>query len=311
MIRYASIRLLIWIPTFLVASAMVFLVIRLLPGDPLDTLYPGVMRGTLTPADEARIRAELDLDRPVAVQYVLWLDDVAHGRLGDSVRYRVPVSDLLRRRAPHTATLVGSSLALALLVAIPVGFLAATRRGGAVDWGASALALAGLSVPPFALGTVLALVLGVWWRIVPTVGDLRLPTVTLGIAITGYLVRYVRSGVLDELPKDYVRLARSKGVSPPTVYLRHVLPNAIPDTLTVVAASIGYGLGGAVIVEQIFNWPGLGLLMFEAVTSRDYAVVQALALLSAFVFSAVNLIADLARAAIDPRLRTSHAAKHS
>lgn len=305
MIRYAFLRVAYWFPVLLLSSAIVFALMRLLPGDPINLLYPPEAQALLSEEDRQRLRSQLGLDRPLPVQYVAWGATLLRGDLGISLRYRRPVLELVRDRAPRTAALVVGSTALAVLIALPVGFLAATRRGSVFDWGASALALLSLSVPAFALGTLLVLVFAVRLRLVPSIDHLLLPTVTLGLTSAGILVRYVRSGVLEELPKAYVQQARAKGLGPTRVQRRHVLPNAIPDALTVLAAVIGYLLGGAVVVEQVFGWPGLGLLMFESITGRDYAVVQALALLSALVFSGVNLAADLARAALDPRVRAA------
>lgn len=303
MTGYVARRLASWVPVLLLSSVLVFAMMRILPGDPIDVMFPAGTQALLTSEARAELNRELGLDRSLPRQYVAWLRTLGSGELGTSLRYRRPVLELLGERGPKTAALVAGSTVIAILIAVPVGVLAALRRGTIADWGASALALVGLSIPSFALGTALVLLFAVRWRLVPSIDDLRLPMVTLGLTSAGVLVRYVRSAVIDELPKEYVRTARAKGLMSLPVLVVHVLPNSLPNVITVLASIIGYQLGGVIVVEQVFNWPGLGLLMFESITGRDYAVVQALALVSAIVFSCVNLAADVTRAAIDPRLR--------
>jgi peptide/nickel transport system permease protein len=303
MTRYALQRLTALFPILLLVSVIVFLVMRLLPGDPADIFAPPDAQFGVSMQVRERVHQELGLDQPLPVQYLAWDLRVIRGDLGNSLRYQRPALMLARERAPKTVMLVMLSTALACLIAVPVGFLAAMRQGTAFDWGATGLALVGHALPAFVLGPLLVLVFSVWLRWFPSLDSLVLPVVALGVSTAGLLVRHVRSGVLDELGKDYVRSARAKGLRPHVVQLHHVLPNALPVTIAVLATSIGYQLGGAVIVEQIFGWPGLGSLMFDAITGRDYAVVQTLALLATLVFSIVNLVADLARASIDPRLR--------
>lgn len=301
MLRFIANRVLASIPVLLVASVIVFGAMRLLPGDPIDALYPA--DAAVSPEARAELRQELGLDQQLPAQYLHWLGRILQGDLGTSVRAQRPVTALIVEPARATGELALIGTVLGLLVALPLGTLAATRRGRLLDFGATGLALTGISVPAFALGTFLALVFGVWLGWVPTVGNLVLPAVTVAIGTAGFLVRAVRSDVLDQLSRDYVRTARGKGLPASMVYGAHVLPNALPVTVSVLATTLGYQLGGVVVVEQVFDWPGLGTLMFQSITGRDYAVVQAIALIAVLAFVVVNLTADVVRAALDPRLR--------
>jgi ABC-type dipeptide/oligopeptide/nickel transport system permease component len=294
-------RLLACIPVLLVVSVIVFLVMRLLPGDPIDALYPA--EASVSEETRALLRESLGFNSPLPVQYIRWLGRIVTGDFGTSIRLRRPIAPLLLERARATAMLVLGSATLALALSIPLGIVAALHRGKATDRAVTVAALFGLSIPEFALGTFLALLLGVWLRWVPTIGDLTLPVLTQALVMTGMLVRSIRSGIIDQLSQDYVRTAHGKGLRPAYVQLRHVFPNALPITLSLLAAVVGYALGGAIIVEQIFAWPGLGLLLFESISTRDYPVVQAVVLFTASTYVVVNLVADMLRATIDIRLR--------
>jgi len=299
---FAIERLLVCIPVLLIISIVVFAAMRMLPGDPVDALYPA--DASVSPEAKAELRRELGLDQPLPVQYLRWLQKTAGGDLGTSIRSRQPVTSMLWLRWKATAQLVLWSTLLALAIALPAGTIAAFRRGSVIDTGVSMLALTGLSIPNFALGTLLALCFGVWLHWTPTAGSLVLPVMTLGIGTAGILVRSVRSSMLDQLGGDYVRTARGKGLGPAAVQIVHILPNAAPTMVTILATVIGYQLGGAFIIEQIFAWPGLGQLLFQSISGRDYATVQGIALLSTVTYLIVNLVADLGRAMLDPRLRS-------
>ncbi|MBV8715498.1 MAG: ABC transporter permease [Chloroflexi bacterium] len=301
MISHVVRRLLGSIPVLLVASLVVFAAMRLLPGDPVDALYPA--NASVSPEARAALRAELGLDEPVPLQYTRWLMHTLSGDLGTSLRQRRPVLQLIAQRAPLTGMLVLLSTVLAVAIAVPLGTLAAIGRESLIDHAASALALGGLSVPGFALGTLLALVFGVWLRIVPTVGHPALPVVTQALAAAGILVRNVRSGVLDELKQEYVRTARSKGLHELRSLVIHIAPNALPVTVSVLATVVSFELGGSVVIEEVFGWPGLGSLLFDSVAGRDFAVVQAVALLAVMSCTLVNLAADISRGVLDPRTR--------
>lgn len=301
MVFYVAKRVVLSLPILFIVTVIVFVSVRLLPGDPVDALYSA--EASVSEVARAALRHELGLDQPLPVQYVRWLSRILSGDLGMSIRMRQPVLALIVRRAGATLPLVAWSTLLALAIAIPIGTLAAQRRGSPFDYAAVALALLGLSIPGFALGTFFALVFGVWLRLVPTAGSITLPIVTLGITTAGILVRNVRSSMLDELGRDYVRTARGKGLSAGVVLRRHILPNALPVTVSVLAVQIGYLLGGTVVIEQVFAWPGLGLLLFDAVGARDYAVVQGVVLFIAAAYVFINLTADIIRAALDPRIR--------
>jgi ABC-type dipeptide/oligopeptide/nickel transport system permease component len=301
-VSYVFKRLVACIPVLLVVSIIVFLAMRLLPGDPIDALYPA--EASVSEETRALLRESLGLNSPLPIQYGRWLLRLTSGDLGTSIRLRRPIAPLLLERARATATLVLGSTTLALLLAIPLGILAALNRGNVTDRAVTITALLGLSIPEFALGTFLALLFGVWLNWFPTIGDLVLPVLTQGLVMTGLLVRNIRATVIDQLSQDYVRTARGKGLRSTYVQLRHVLPNALPIILSLLAAVVGYALGGAIVVEQIFAWPGLGLLLFEAISLRDYPVVQSVVLFTALSYVVVNLIVDILRATLDIRLRT-------
>jgi ABC-type dipeptide/oligopeptide/nickel transport system permease component len=298
-------RCLAAIPVLLLASLLVFCAMRLLPGDPVDALYPA--NASVSPAARSALRVELGLDQPLPVQYLRWLLHTASGDLGTSLRQRRPVVQLIAQRAPLTGVIVLASTILAVVVAVPLGFVAAARRGTLIDHAASGVAISGLSVPGFALGTLLALVFGVWLHLVPTVGRAELPIVTQAVAAAGILVRNIRGGVLEELGKDYIRTARGKGLDSWTSLARHALPNSLPVGISVLATIVGYELGGSVVIEEVFGWPGLGSLLFDSVAGRDFAVVQGVALVAVATYTLVNVAADLGRAMLDPRVRVAHA----
>ncbi|MEL6148395.1 MAG: ABC transporter permease [Chloroflexota bacterium] len=301
MLLYIIRRIASGIPVLFIVSLFIFSGIRLLPGDPIDALYPPDASVSEEVRDE--LRRSLGLDRGVHVQYIRWVGGILQGDLGVSIRNQQPVSGLISRRAGKTIQLVVLSTVFAVVLAIPLGTLAALKRGTAIDYAAIGFALFGLSIPGFALGTFFALVFGVWLNWVPTTGHLALPVLTQGLATAGILVRNVRSTIADEQGRDYVRTARGKGISSSTMYLRHVLPNALPVVISVLAVQIGYQLGGTVVIEQVFAYPGIGLLLFDSVGARDYAVIQAIALLMASTYVIVNMIADIVRALLDPRIR--------
>ncbi|MEA3276614.1 MAG: nickel ABC transporter permease [Pseudomonadota bacterium] len=283
---------------------LVFLLIHLVPGDPVEAMLGESAR----PADRAAMRQALGLDRPLSEQYLTYLGRLVRLDLGQSFHYQQPVRVLLAERIPPTLELTAAALALALLLAVPLGVMAARHRGDALDSGAMSFSLLGISVPNFWLGPVLILVFSLWLGWTPVSGrdgalSLVLPALTLGTALAAVLARMVRSSVLEVLGEDYVRTARAKGLSEAAVLWRHALRNAWLPVLTLVGLQLGGLLGGAVITETVFAWPGVGSLLVEAIQSRDYPVVQACVLLISLAYVLVNTLTDLAYAWVDPRIR--------
>ncbi len=284
-------------------SCLVFFLIHLVPGDPVE-----VMLGESAQlGDRVALRSVLGLDQALPVQLAHYLLGLASGDLGQSLHSHRPVWELLRERIPATAELAGAALAIALLVAIPLGVIAARRRGSYWDRGSMALALLGLSLPNFWLGPLLILTfsVGLGWLPVSgreTAASLVLPAITLGTGMAAILARMVRAALLEVLGEDYIRTARAKGLSPTRVVWRHGLPNAALPIITLIGLQLGALLGGAVITETVFSWPGLGSLMVEAINRRDYPVVQGAVLLISLSYVVVNTCTDLLYARLDPRL---------
>ncbi|WP_133512054.1 nickel ABC transporter permease [Candidatus Thiosymbion oneisti] len=283
---------------------LVFLLIHLVPGDPVEAMLGESAR----PADRQALRAALGLDRPLGEQYLRYLGGLVRLDLGQSFQFQRPVADLLAERIPATLELAGAALALALVVAVPLGVLAARNQGGALDSGAMGLSLLGISIPNFWLGPLLILVFSLWLGWTPVSGrdgpvSLILPAITLGSGLAAVLARMVRGSVLEVLGEDYVRTARAKGLSEATVVRRHALRNAWLPVLTLIGLQLGGLLGGAVITETVFAWPGIGSLLVEAIQNRDYPVVQAGVLLISLAYVLVNTLTDLVYAWVDPRIR--------
>jgi len=283
---------------------LVFLLIHLVPGDPIEAMLGESGR----PADRQALRASMGLDRPLAEQYLHYLGGLARLDLGQSFQFQRPVVDLLAERIPATLELAGTALLLALAVAVPLGVLAACNQGGVFDSGAMGLSLLGISVPNFWLGPLLILVFSLWLGWTPVSGrdgpvSLILPAVTLGSGLAAVLARMVRGSLLEVLGEDYVRTARAKGLSEAAVIRRHALRNAWLPVLTLIGMQLGGLLGGAVITETVFAWPGIGSLLVEAIQNRDYPVVQACVLLVSLTYVLVNTLTDLVYAWVDPRIR--------
>ncbi len=283
---------------------LVFFLIHLTPGDPVE-----VMLGEhAAPADRAALRTSLGLDRPLGAQYVDYVRRLARLDLGVSLHSRRPIASLLAERIPATAALAGAALAVAAVLALAFGTLAAVRRGSAWDYGAMGFAMLGVSVPNFVLGPVLILVFSVWLGWFPVSGreapaSIVLPALTLGTALAAILSRMVRSSLLEVLGEDYVRTARSKGAGGARVVFVHALRNAMLPVATLLGLQLGALLGGAVITEIVFAWPGVGQLTIDAIRQRDYPVLQACVLLVSLGYVAVNTLTDAVYAWLDPRIR--------
>jgi peptide/nickel transport system permease protein len=298
--------------TLLLASLMVFASLLVLPGDPAQLILG--LRSD--PEQHARLSAELGLDRPPLERYGLWLGGAVRGDLGRSLTYGQPVIDLIVERLPVTMPLLAASSLLALLIALPAGAYAASRRGSASDAAVVALAQAGLAVPSFWLGLLLALLFAVNLGWLPATGfrtwsedfwgavrSLVLPVLTLGLGQAAALIRSVRGGILEVLGQDYVRTARSKGVGGVRLIVRHVLRNALVTVVTLLGVQLGQLLAGAVIIESVFALPGLGTLALQAVQQSDFPLVQGVVLLIATAIVGLNLLVDLLYGWLDPRVR--------
>ncbi len=290
-------------------SAVSFILLNLAPGDPAEIVLrqrnPGQAPGS---AAVAAMRTELGLDSSLPVQYARWVSQAISGDLGRSYVTEQPVAAQLIRRTVPTVALTGSALALALLVAVPMGILSARRRGSPEDTAARLVALVGAAAPSYALAYGLIILFAVKLSWLPALGygspaQIVLPAIALSLAPMAQLMRLIRASMLETLGEDYVRTARAKGLSEQTVAIRHTLRNALLPAIGATGVNLGYLLSGSVIVETIFTWPGLGQLMVGAVMSRDYPVVQGFVTYIAVVVLLVNLAADVALRVADPRLR--------
>ncbi len=283
---------------------LVFLLIHLIPGDPVDVMLGESAR----PADREALRASLGLDQPVARQLADYLGGVVRLELGNSLHSDQPVSRLLAERFPATLQLALAALGCALLLALPLGILAAIRRGSGWDWGAMGFSTLGVSLPNFWLGPLLILCFSLWLGWTPvsgreTASSLILPALTLGTGFAAILARMIRSSLLEVLGEDFVRTARAKGLAERQVLWRHAMRNAWLPVLTLIGIQLGALLGGAVVTEVVFDWPGIGSLMIEAIQRRDYPVVQGCVLFVSLAYVLINTVTDLLYGVVDPRIR--------
>ena len=305
-------RIALILPTLFFVSVLIFGLQQLLPGDPALALA-GEERD---PAVIAFLREKYHLDEPLPVRYALWIEGVMRGDLGESIRIKRPVLDLVLEKLPVTAELALFAMLFAVLIGVPAGILAAVRNNTAIDYGATMVALWGLSIPNFWLGILLILLFSVELGWLPASGfvgpgeslkqnllTLLMPAFVLGNALAAALMRHTRSGMLQVLSADYVRTARAKGLSEWRVVLRHALRNALVPLITLTALDFGGLLSGAVLTEQVFTIPGFGKLIVDAVFNRDYAVVQGVVLVTALAYIVMNLLADVAYVLVNPRLR--------
>jgi len=313
MLHFLPRRLLQLVPTLFLVSVLIFSLQQLLPGDPAL-----VMAGEeKDPAVIEQIRKQYRLDQPLPVQYAHWVGGVLQGDLGESMRIKKPVRELVAEKLPVTLQLAVMAMCFALLIGIPAGILSAVKKGTAWDAGANVFALWGLSTPNFWLGILLIFLFSVKLGWLPASGfvspfeDLRqslattvMPAFVLGNAIAAVLMRHTRSAMLQAMNADYVRTARAKGLVERVVILKHALRNALTPVITLGALEFGTLLSGAVLTEQVFSIPGFGKLIVDAVFNRDYAVVQGVVLVTATVYVLLNLLADVLYVLVNPRLRT-------
>lgn len=317
--RYVLRRLLFAIPTLLGISMVIFAVLALAPGDPLSQF---ANNPEVPPEVRERIRASLGLDQPVPVRYVKWLGQLLQGDLGFSFATRSSVTELIRQRLPNTLAVVGVAYLLGILIAVPIGTLSAAKRYSFLDHFATTVAFIGFSVPSFFTGLVLIIIFSVQLRWVPFIYDSTvvvhdigsliqqarqsvLPIMVLTLIYSATLMRYVRAEMLENLPQDYARTARSKGLTEPQVIRRHVLRNSLIPVITLVALGLPSVFTGAVITEQIFSVPGIGQLLILSIVNADTPVVMAVTFSFAVLVVFFNLLADILYAFADPRIRYS------
>src|SRR5271168_163168 len=305
-------RIALIVPTLFFVSVLIFGLQQLLPGDPALA-----MAGEdADPQVIAFLRQKYHLDQPLPVRYALWIEGVAHGDFGESIRIKRPVRDLILEKLPVTGELAGLAMLVAIVIGVPMGILAAVKQDTSVDYGATMVALWGISMPNFWLGILLILLFSVTLGWLPASGfvtlaeslkqnllTLIMPAFVLGNAIAAVMMRHTRSAMLQVLDSDFIRTARAKGLSEASVILRHALRNALIPVVTLGALEFGALLSGAVLTEQVFTIPGFGKLIVDAVFNRDYAVVHGVVLCTALAYILLNLFADIAYVLINPRLR--------
>lgn len=299
----------------LIVSFAIFMLLALVPGDPAVTLAGGL---TATPAEIARVRAQLHLNDPLLVQYWHWLIGAIHGNLGTSLSSGQSVAAQIQARFPITFGLVVASAIIALVVGIPLGIVSGVRPGGTADSGARSFSTLGIAVPSFWLAILLVSVFAVHWRIFPSTGytaisasftgwlkDVTLPAITLGVGVGATVARQLRASLIDALDTPYVRTAWAKGGTRRSVLLRHALKNASMPVVTIFGVQVGYLLGGAVIVEQIFSFPGLGQYMLSGIVDHDLPVVQGVAIIFVLFQMAMSLLVDLSYGYLNPKVRVA------
>jgi ABC-type dipeptide/oligopeptide/nickel transport system permease component len=304
MLRYLVRRLLLTIPVLLGVATLVFALIHFIPGDPAQAM----LGEGASPEEVEQLRDRLGLNRPLAVQYGSFLRGLLRADLGVSLRNDQPVTAQILERMPATAELAFAAMLVAIVIALPLGIVAAVWRGTAIDFSAMTLSLVGISVPNFWLGPLLAIVFAVELGWLPvggrgTLAHLVLPAFTLGAALAAILARMTRASLLEELREPYVLAARAKGVSRARAVLRHAFRNSLIPIVTILGLQFGVVLTGAVITETIFAWPGIGRLLIQSISFRDYPTVQGCVLLIAITYVGVNLITDLTYGFLDPRIR--------
>lgn len=320
-------RLIHMIAVLIAVLVVVSVLLRLIPGDPVDVIMAG--NPGITEEDKQVIRTQLGLNDPLPRQIIDYAAGVARGDLGESLRFRTPVRPLITEKLPATIELTVFAMVTTILIALPLGLITALKRDRPADYIGSIIAVLGISVPAFLLGILLILAFAVEWRIFPaagyggsfagavktlvTTGDaaplreslryLFLPGITLGITVAAYNARMIRSSMVEVLRQDYIRSAQAKGLTSRTIVLRHALRNALIPVITILGLQIGYLLSGAFVVENVFAWPGIGRFSVQALSWRDYPTIQGIVMITALIFLTINLLVDLLYAVVDPRIR--------
>ena len=299
-------RLLLLIPVLWGVATLVFLLLHFIPGDPIDLMLGDSALGT----DRETLRDQLGLNDPLIIQYIRYFGDLLQGDWGTSLFSKKPVFEEIMERVPATMELMFGAMVVTILVAMPLGLIAAVKKGTWIDQGSMIFSLLGVSIPNFWLGPMLILLFSIHFDLLPVnerggLEHLILPALTLGTSLASILARITRSSVVETLQAEYIRTARSKGISELRILLRHALRNALIPIVTVIGLQIGVLLSGAIITEAIFDWPGLGNLLISAINSRNYPLVQGCVLFIAGSYVMVNLMIDLLYAYLDPRIRLS------
>ena len=299
-------RLLLLIPVLWGVATLVFLLLHFIPGDPVDLMLGDSALGT----DRETLRDQLGLNDPLIVQYLRYFGDLLQGDWGTSLFSKKPVFEEIMERVPATMELMFGAMVVTILVAMPLGLIAAVNKGTWIDQGAMIFSLLGVSIPNFWLGPMLILLFSIHFDLLPVnerggLEHLILPALTLGTSLASILARITRSSVVETLQAEYIRTARSKGISELRILFRHALQNALIPIVTVIGLQVGVLLSGAIITEAIFDWPGLGNLLISAINSRNYPLVQGCVLFIAGSYVMVNLVIDLLYAYLDPRIRLS------
>ena len=305
-------RVLSTAPVLVVVALIVFMILRLTPGDPAAAL----VGDNGTSADIARIHASLGLDRPLPVQFVKWTGQFLQGNLGDSYYMKEPVTRLIAQRIAPTVSLSALTLVMTLLLAVPLGVIAASRHGGWLDRTLMGVSVMGFSVPSFVVGYILIWAVALHAKLLPVQGyaplsagigpwltHLILPATTLSIVYLALIARVTRAAVAEALTEDYIRTARAKGISEARVLIRHALANAAVPIVTVIGIGVGLLIGGVVVTETVYAIPGLGQLTVDAVLARDFPLVQGITLFFSFVYVLINLLVDMSYVLLDPRIR--------
>ena len=312
---YIARRLLYAIPTLIGVSIIIFVALRVIPGDPVSIMF-GTQAVNIRPEDRAKIEAELGLSDPLIIQYGNWLKDIGTGKLGNSFRRADTVLDLIKARGPLTVEIAVIAILLSWLIGLPVGVISALKQNSLIDYCSRVFTVFFLSIPSFWLASLIILGLLLQWGYGPPIGIINLwedpirniqliwgPSVVLGLAVSAYIARMTRSTLLEVIHEDYIRTARAKGLREQVVIIRHALRNTMLPIVTLSGVLFGFLLGGTVVVEQAFNVPGLGKAMIEAFIELDYMVIQNLVLLYGAAFVAINLLIDISYAWLDPRIR--------
>lgn len=312
MARYILVRVASTVPLLLGSTLLLFALLRYIPGDPAHAILmtmddPGADMSHLE-QDMSRVRDQLGLNEPFLVQYWSWLTHVAHGNLGTSLRTRIPVADELARHVPATLELTAAALVVMVIIAVPTALLGSVYHGRTPDILSRAWVLLGASIPGFFLGLLLVYIFSVWLHWLPTFGrgsaaQLVLPSVTLGVGLAAGTSRLLRISLLDALARPYVAAAEARGLSRTSIVFIHALPNALLPVMTSAGLMVGGLLGGTVMVESVFAWPGVGRYLLDAISGRDYPVIQGFTVCMSVVYIVVNLLTDVLYRLVDPRVR--------
>jgi len=304
MLKYFIRRCLLAVPVLLVTALLVFSALHFAGGDPVSTLV-----GPTAPQETREaVRRKLGLDKPLPVQFAIYMGNIFQGDLGNSIKNRREVSDIIIEKLPITAELGVSAFTLAYLLAIPLGIIAALNRNTVIDWSSMVVSLIGVSMPGFWLGLILIFIFSLRFRLLPPTGfgdfeSLILPTLALGLPRVGRIARITRSSVLEVINQDYIRTARAKGLAERVVVLKHALRNAVMPIISLMGLDFGYIIGGSVVIESVFPRTGIGDMMLRAIYSRDFPVLQGSIFVLALAIILSNIVADMAYMVVDPRIR--------